>query len=310
MTINYIDSDSVTVQNAYRYAGGVCFIENIEFADGTKWNTEEIITHASIKQGTDSDEYLYGYSADTVYDNNETFYAGNGNDTVYANDGNDIIYGESGNDSIIAASGDDTLNGGIGNDYLEGGVGNDTYIFNIGDGIDRIYDYENSQTEGRADKIIFGEGISAEDIVFSRNGNDLTISYSESDSVTVQNAYRYAGGVCFIENIEFADGNKGTIDYNSLSLELEQSDESNQTISIDSVVDQCVSNIETFSLFEENTSGDEIDYNSSYAQNTTINNMVNLIVQDMSEFSTGTVSELDTLAKVDTSNTVVQLWIE
>ena len=38
--------------------------------------------------------------------------------------------------------------------------------------------------------------------------------------------------------------------------------------------------------------------------------MVNLIVQDMSEFSTGTVSELDTLAKVDTSNTVVQLWIE
>ena len=274
------------------------------------WNTEEIITHASIKQGTDSDEYLYGYSADTVYDNNETFYAGDGNDTVYANDGNDIIYGEFGNDSIIAASGDDTLNGGIGNDYLEGGVGNDTYIFNIGDGIDRIYDYENSQTEGRADKIIFGEGISAEDIVFSRNGNDLTISYSESDSVTVQNAYRYAGGVCFIENIEFADGNKGTIDYNSLSLELEQSDESNQTISIDSVVDQCVSNIETFSLFEENTSGDEIDYNSSYAQNTTINNMVNLIVQDMSEFSTGTVSELDTLAKVDTSNTVVQLWIE
>ena len=93
-------------------------------------------------------------------------------------------------------------------------------------------------------------------------------------------------------------------------MELEQSDESNQTISIDSVVDQCVSNIETFSLFEENTSGDEIDYNSSYAQNTTINNMVNLIVQDMSEFSTGTVSELDTLAKVDTSNTVVQLWIE
>jgi Ca2+-binding RTX toxin-like protein len=45
------------------------------------------------------------------------------------------------------------LSGGQGNDYLYGEGGDDTYLFNVGNGIDYIGDYEGDTT------IIFGEGI-------------------------------------------------------------------------------------------------------------------------------------------------------
>ena len=102
---------------------------------------------SSIKGSSDNDFLYAGNTGSAV--------AGlSGNDNLYGSVSSDLLFGGAGDDSIIAASGDDTLDGGNGNDYLEGGVGNDTYVFNIGDGIDRIYDYENSQTEGRADKIM------------------------------------------------------------------------------------------------------------------------------------------------------------
>ena len=95
---------------------------------------------------------------------------------------------------------------GTGNDYVSGETGNDTYIFNLGDGADTIYDYEYSTTSGRSDRIIFGEGISREDVVMERVGYDLVIRYSDTDRITVKNAYYYSDGRCFVENVEFADG--------------------------------------------------------------------------------------------------------
>lgn len=59
---------------------------------------------------------------------------------------------------------------------MNGGEGNDTYIYNIGDGLDTISDYQNSSTESRNDKIKFGEGIKFSDLTFRQNGNDLIIT--------------------------------------------------------------------------------------------------------------------------------------
>ncbi|MDE6387822.1 MAG: hypothetical protein K2L82_08475, partial [Lachnospiraceae bacterium] len=173
-----------------------------------------------VRYGTESADTLTGYGTAYGYDQNETFYAGAGNDKVRGGNGDDTIYGEEGDDQLYGENGDDILIGGTGNDRLEGGCGNDTYIFNLGDGKDTIYDYEYSQTEGKEDRIVFGEGIKAEDIRLRREGYNLVIEYSENDSVTVANAYYYNDDWCFVENIEFADGDKGTIDYVNTQLDI------------------------------------------------------------------------------------------
>jgi Ca2+-binding RTX toxin-like protein len=52
----------------------------------------------------------------------------------------DLLTGLGGNDTLIGNAGDDQLVGGLGDDILSGDEGDDTYVFNLGDGIDTIYD--------------------------------------------------------------------------------------------------------------------------------------------------------------------------
>lgn len=50
-------------------------------------------------------------------------------------------------------NGNDILIGGTGNDTLNGGYGDDTYIYNKGDGVDIIDDYEDNSTTGKMTKL-------------------------------------------------------------------------------------------------------------------------------------------------------------
>ncbi|MBQ7980619.1 MAG: hypothetical protein IJ305_03320, partial [Oscillospiraceae bacterium] len=93
----------------------------------------------------------------------------------------DILVGSVNGEAISAGSGDDILIGGEGNDTLYGGSDIDTYIFNLGDGNDVINEQSYASA---ADKVVFGEGVSAEDIEISRSGNNMIIKYSENDSIT------------------------------------------------------------------------------------------------------------------------------
>lgn len=68
----------------------------------------------------------------------------------------------SGNDVITGFGTADRLAGGTGNDYLNGLGGNDAYYFASGDGQDRVED-----SSGLADRVVFGAGITAEDLVVS-----------------------------------------------------------------------------------------------------------------------------------------------
>ena len=101
------------------------------------------------------------YGADTSFD--DTITTGDGNDVLLGNGGNDILNAGAGDDIINAGRGDDTAFGGTGddlinledgNDYAEGGLGDDemvgydgadTYIYNRGDGYDRVIDIFNSE---------------------------------------------------------------------------------------------------------------------------------------------------------------------
>ena len=137
-------SDMVTLKNWFDASKR---IENITLFDGT------IVSLSEMQGGTDGDDYLVFGDSDTVIDamggndtvisanGNDTLNGGTGNDILISNNGNDILDGGEGNDTLKSGAGNDILNGGAGTDTLEGGAGNDTYLFDRGDGKDRILDY-------------------------------------------------------------------------------------------------------------------------------------------------------------------------
>lgn len=110
-------------------------IEKLKFNDGTEFPLSEV-----------------GLTL-TQSDETETVYGTSFSDVIYGNKGNDTIYGNGGNDTII---------GGKGNDTISGGNGNNIYVYNLGDNFDTINE------SGGTDKILFGEGISFNDLTFMR----------------------------------------------------------------------------------------------------------------------------------------------
>ena len=196
-------------------------VEKLEFADGT------IIETSTITVATDRSDALAAQNI-TGTDNNDTLTGGNFGDTLSGNSGDDVVDGKGGNDTIYGYSGNDTLIGGKGNDRLEGSYGDDTYIWNLGDGFDTIYDYNGGNTDN--DTIKFGEGISFEDLLFERDGNDLVIyvNNDKTQGITIQNYY---SGYSQVEKLEFADGT--IVETSSVSIvePEEPSENAGQTIS-------------------------------------------------------------------------------
>ena len=188
---NIVTGDVIKLYDAYYYSGKYGMVENIEFADGTLWGIEEITEQ--IRQtglnGTDGDDSISGVTAEYGYTSNEILRGGAGNDTLYGKAGNDILIG------------------GAGNDVLQGDEGSDTYYFEPGWGNDIIGNYDTS-TGRVGDKILFGEGISIEDLEFSRSDVHMYIkNISTGDVIKVFDAYYYGNNKYgMIDNIEFADG--------------------------------------------------------------------------------------------------------
>ncbi len=114
------------------------------------------------------------------------------------------INGTNQSETLNGTAGNDTINGKGGADILNGSSGNDTYIWNIGDGNDTIFDHS-----GTDDRVSFGSGISVSNAIFTISGRDLLV-YIGSEQLTIQDHFRKQGfGVGFANKIEkfaFADG--------------------------------------------------------------------------------------------------------
>lgn len=67
-----------------------------------------------------------------------------GNDNLYGGLGNDLLEGGAGADRLLGGTGRDHLAGGRGTDVLTGGAGRDVFVFEKGDGRDRITDFTNN----------------------------------------------------------------------------------------------------------------------------------------------------------------------
>ena len=153
-------------------------IESVSFVGGTVWDEMEIASRYVSAQKTA------------------------GSDTIWGSNLSDSAEGAAGDDVLRTFLGGDTLTGGPGNDRLEGAEDADTYVYNVGDGDDVIYDYRGS----RDNKLVFGTGIAPADIVFSRGANDqqMKIGFAgQAGSITVDAQWWWDAG---IESILFADG--------------------------------------------------------------------------------------------------------
>ena len=135
------------------------------------------------------------------YGDIEFILGSNENDIFNGTNANELFYGDHGDDTISCGAGNDIIDGGAGNDILYGGYGDDTYVFNLGDGQDIM---REDSTNSKDDRIVFGEGITPDDITVSRDGDDMLLFIGENgDNIRI--IKQFTDSWFRIEKYEFAD---------------------------------------------------------------------------------------------------------
>lgn len=206
---------SVRVTN--HFLGGDAAIDFVQPDGGSMLTTAQINQlvaggssgYDSVVEGTAAGEQLVGSTGKDLIKGlagDDTLFGMGGNDTLQGGDGNDYLAGGNGSGT---GSGDDRLEGGLGNDTLAGEDGNDTMIGGAGD--DK-YVYGGGQdvvdnTGGGYDGIFFNDGITASQLAFSRDGDDLLIKVNGDAAKTVRVLGHFLGGDSAIDYVQPASGN-------------------------------------------------------------------------------------------------------
>ena len=258
------DGDSIRIVN--QYGDSWYFVENFKFADGTTVTMDELF------------ETPLNIRGDGEITDPGTYY-GTRSNNLYGGESDDILYGNDGND---------TLTGGEGNDTLYGGTGDDTYIFNLGDGAD-IINEDNANSS--ADTVIFGEGITLEDITVTKDGNDMVLLVGgDGDSIRIVN--QYGDSWYFVENFKFADGTIAHIDLNNsefvidaegtpVTVEQTAAQYLNDVYTVEMPMDELITNNAVITELTDSMSiGDESDEISDLA-----NIQAMILAENMSAFS-------------------------
>lgn len=189
-------------------------------------------------------------AGDSLGGNGNYLDGGAGDDWLIGREGSDWLAGGDGNDTLDGGDGGDILDAGAGLDTSYGGLGDDQYLFARGDGVDQASDdsqlsvteledrygvaagtlangtafngtglgnwrgggvqIQSGQIAGGEDAIVFGSGITIEDISLQRTGNDLVITLRQngvatSDVLTLKD---WTNPFNRVEILRFADGNE------------------------------------------------------------------------------------------------------
>jgi len=180
-------------------AVGGSVVEEVRFADGTLWEVNTL--KQMVLAPTAGDDVLTGYaSADVIS-------GADGNDILDGQGGNDTLDGGAGIDIVYGGDGDDVIKGGLGNDQtLSGGAGNDTYLYNLGDGSDNLFNADASPTT--TDKILFGAGILTSMVQALRANTDyqdLWLYLPSNGQKLVLPNYFLSGDGAAVDEIRFTD---------------------------------------------------------------------------------------------------------
>ena len=175
--------------------------EGIDHLEGGAGNDVYVTDHAgdvvveASGAGTDQVQTTASY---TLSDNIENLFlmgsgaidgTGNALDNYIAgNDRANVIRGFGGSDTIVAAGGNDTL---------IGGAGDDKYVVNATSGTDVV-----DNTGGGFDGVFFTDGITAENLSFTRDGNDLLISVDNAVTPAVRVVNHFLGGDAAIDYVQ------------------------------------------------------------------------------------------------------------
>lgn len=141
----------------------------------------------------------FRFANDFVLDVSSVGYAATGDDadnTMSAidaplQDGDGVwLAGGVGADTLTGSANDDILMGGAGADRIEGGDGDDVYVFGLGDGRDTIFDTDSSTvgsdtSNPGGDKLLFGAGITIEDLILERDGDNMRIYVGDANNMSV-----------------------------------------------------------------------------------------------------------------------------
>ena len=124
------------------------------------------------------------------------------------------VVGTSGDDVLYGSDFSEIMDGKAGNDTLYGGSDGDTYKFDVGYGNDTIIDVQlRTSWDDRFvgnfketdDRVVFGADITRDNILFSKDANDLVISITGRDD-TLRIRDQFAQIERGVERFEFADG--------------------------------------------------------------------------------------------------------
>ncbi|MEZ5615820.1 MAG: calcium-binding protein, partial [Rhodocyclaceae bacterium] len=231
------------------YNEGTAFkstVKRFEFADGTVWNFEDIVSRlvwhgtpgddASL-WGSEYDDHIFGYGGDDMISGlwgNDTIEAGDGDDIIHSGNGHSVVFGGDGNDWIDPGDGNDVVDGGAGDDVVSSRYvpwllywrnrspvlreGDLTVMFGHGDGHD-VVEITNQRADSN-DVIRLKADVAPEDVKLLRVGNDLVLRLPDSgDAMTVRNWFSSVtdadGNVSnpfLVEGIHFEDGTRWGVD--------------------------------------------------------------------------------------------------
>ena len=287
LTIKFRSSpdDQITIKNQFLYESTQ--VENLKFTNQktengvavVDENGDAVLETSTIdlvnkdwsqvvfeEEGSSSADYIYATGKNNIINS----YAGNDTVIINSSSGSNTIDLGAGNDTLNGSSGDDIITGGLGDDTLYGGGGDDTYIFNLGDGKDFIVEAISYSYYGGTDTLSFGLGITQENIITSRSGDNFVINFSNSpnDQITLKDYFSSnALSQKLIELVKFStqnsDGSISTSTFNFsdvIRLEYDGTDADDYVSTDNSLVSQFGDIIKTYGGNDTIDSGNGDDY--------------------------------------------------
>jgi Ca2+-binding RTX toxin-like protein len=117
----------------------------------------------------------------------DTILGNNDDNKVIAGQGNDIVYGRGGKDALQGNDGNDTIIGGTGNDTMRGQAGDDIFVYNDGDGVDKILDFDDFGND-QIDLSSFGFASFADvQAIMSQSGSRVILDFDGANTLRLEN---------------------------------------------------------------------------------------------------------------------------